>query len=406
MGWRYRRGVALRQALGAWVGRGAVLGLTAGEWLPAVALAVWGAVEPANEGSVRGPTAVVAGASVVAALLLAWRRRHPVAVLALATAVLVLPAALWGASELGSAAAVVAVGVYACGRYGRRPAAYAGPVIGAVAVTLQLALDPQESADVSWVWALNTVWIFVLGVWVRQQRTLVERAAAVSEARAAAAAAEERLRTAREVHDILAHNLAVMLVQADAADELLDSDPARARRALQQVHQTGRGAMEDVRRFLRGMRGPEESGSDGTGSADLVGVAAIPDLVHSVGNAGLPVSLAVSGDLTRVGDESGAVAYRVVQESLTNVLRHAGTVPTRVDITLSGAGLRVRVDNGAARDRKPAGDRAESAGHGLRGMRERVAALGGTLHAAPTPDGGFRVDVRLPWTAVPSQASV
>jgi signal transduction histidine kinase len=370
------------------------LGFSAAEWAPAAVLAVLGAAEPiVGGGPVLGPPAANSAAGVVAALLLVWRQRRPVTVLVCVGAVSMLPAVIWGASELASAALTIAVAVYACGRHGRRPWAYCAPVIGAGMVTLQLALDPLSSLASSWVWALNTLWIFALGAWVRQQATLADRAHAASEAHAAAAAAEDRVRTARDVHDILAHNLAVMLVQAEAADELLETDPVRAHRALRHVHQTGRGALGDVRGMLEALRG---QASPGAAAHQRSGVEQIPGLVDTVRSSGLPVTLEMSADLPPVGYDTGMVAYRVVQESLTNVLRHAGTVPTDVTLAVYENKLRIRVHDhgeplgGGDTVTKPA------SGQGLRGMRERVTGQGGSLVAGPGPTGGFTVTAELP----------
>ncbi len=374
-----------------WAGR-SVLGHTFAEWLPAGLLAAWGLVEPYSGHAVHGPHVLVAAASAFAASLLLWRRRRPLTVLTIGAVAMVLPALAWGASELSSQALTVAAATYACGRFGRRPLAYAAPVIGAAAILGQLALDPLADLGSSWAWGLDALGIFLFGAWVRQQATLADSAAATSVALAAAESAEQRLRLSREVHDVLAHNLAIMIVQADAADELLEADPARARTALEHVHRTGRGAMGDVRRLLEALRG--ETAPDGLrdGAED----AGIPDLVSAVRQTGVPISLTLTGDLGAVAPEAAAAAYRVVQESLTNVLRHAGGTRTQVEVTVAGEEVRIRVENAAPVRAEAAGAPPVPGGHGLAGMRERVTAHGGSFSASPTPDGGYGVSALIP----------
>ncbi|MGY1671173.1 sensor histidine kinase [Geodermatophilus sp. SYSU D00710] len=368
-------------------------GTSLGEWLPAVAMAGLCVAEALLGSASRHPAAdAVAGAS--AALVLAARRRAPVAVLLVACALLLLPAVLDGASQSGAQAAVIAVGVYACGRHGHRPGALVGVPVGSAAVLLHLAWDPLGSVASSWVWALHPVWIYAVGAWVRQQAGAVERTRAEVEARAAAAAAEHRVRLAREVHDVLAHDLVVMLVQAGVADELLESDPDRAHRALAHVQDTGRSAMQDVRGVLEALRGPVDPRGEGpSGSA----VQQIETVVAAVRAAGVPVSLVVTGAADGLDPGTGAVAVRVVQEALTNVLRHAGRPTTEVRLTVADGRLAVQVHNepGAPPVRHRPGGR----GHGLRGMRERVTAAGGTVAAGPDPAGGFTVAAELPLPA-------
>jgi signal transduction histidine kinase len=359
----------------------------------------WSVVEPYSDAGVRGSRLFVTAASAFAAALVLWRRRRPLTVLTLGALAMLLPALAWGASELSSQAITVAVGTYSCGRFGRRPGAYAAPAIGAGTILAQLALDPLNDLGTSWAWSLNAPGLFLFGAWVRQQASLAESAATTTAALAAAESAEERLRLSREVHDVLAHNLAIMLVQAGAADELLDTDPARARAALEQVHRTGRGAMGDVRRLLGALRG--EPATNGTKSTDPD--ADIPGLVTAVRQSGVPVTLTMTGDLAAVAPETASAAYRVVQESLTNVLRHAGGTSTQVSVDVSGEEVRIRVENAPPGGPGAAGPQAGTGGHGLEGMRARVTARGGTFSAAPTPEGGYGVSAFIPSRAAPGR---
>ncbi|MGY1831039.1 sensor histidine kinase [Geodermatophilus sp. SYSU D01180] len=379
-------------------------GTSPGEWVPAVVLAGLCVAEALLGSASRHPVADAA-AGGVAALTLATRRRAPVLVLVVACGLLLLPAALDGASQSAAQAAVIAVGVYSCGRHGREPRALLGIPVGSAAVLLQLAWDPLATVASSWAWALNPIWIYALGAWVRQQAGAVERTRAEAEARAAAAAAEHRVRIAREVHDVLAHDLVVMLVQAGVADELLESDPDRAHRALAHVQDTGRSAMRDVRAVLEALRGPAGPGGGGprrpvVERAEPVVeqvepvVEQIEAVVGAVRAAGVPLSLVVSGEPGTVDPATGAVALRVVQEALTNVLRHAGRPPTQVRLVVADGRLAVQVHNDPGPG--PARHRSGGRGHGLRGMRERVAAVGGVFSAGPDPTGGFTVAAELP----------
>ena len=192
-----------------------------------------------------------------------------------------------------------------------------------------------------------------------------------------------------------------MIVQAEAADEILDTDPAQAHRALAHVQDTGRAALDDIRGLVGALRlGP--AGISRAVTPEGPGVTAVPSLVESIRASGLPVVLSVSGDLAQVPGPVGRAAYRVVQEALTNTLRHAGPVPTQVTVAVAGDELRVRVhdvgsDPGAPPQRHLP---STSPGHGLRGMRERIESVGGSLEAQPDPFGGFTVTAQLPAVAV------
>jgi signal transduction histidine kinase len=215
-----------------------------------------------------------------------------------------------------------------------------------------------------------------------------------------AAAAEDRVRIARELHDVLGHNLAVMIVQSEAADEILDSDPARAHRALAHVADTGRAALDDIRGLVGALRLPPTDATE-TGAPAGPGVDAVPGLVQAIRTSGLPVVLDMSGDLARVPAPVSQAAYRVVQEALTNTMRHAGPVPTRVTVAVANDQLQVRVhDDGSPRALMQPPSRRASPGHGLRGMQERIEGVGGQLQAQPDPAGGFTVTADLPVAAV------
>jgi len=237
-------------------------------------------------------------------------------------------------------------------------------------------------------------------------QALEERAARLErerDAQAQVAAAAERARIAREIHDVVAHNVSVMVVQADGAAFALDGSPQRAREALAAISATGRRALAEMRSLLGVLREP--AADDGVpGGADPAlapqpGVEDLADLLGQARTAGLPVSLRVSGDPRPVPAGEALAVYRVVQESLTNVRKHAGPGATAVvSLDYGEDDLLIRVtDDGAGASAVPGlGHPAAGSGHGLAGMRERVELYGGTARSGPRPGGGYEVVARLP----------
>lgn len=220
----------------------------------------------------------------------------------------------------------------------------------------------------------------------RHADRLEERAAALERAHTQAVA-HERATIARELHDVIAHSVSVMTVQAGAARLLLDQDPPRARESLVAVEETGRQALGEMRRLLGILRGDEQE----TNLAPQPGIADINALIEHVRAAGLPVDFAVEGDPKPLPPGIDLAAYRVVQEALTNALRHAGAARAQVSIRYRSTALELAVtNNGTSRVNGRRG------GHGLIGMHERVALYGGTFEAGPRADGGFAVRASLP----------
>jgi signal transduction histidine kinase len=236
---------------------------------------------------------------------------------------------------------------------------------------------------------------WILGDSMRYRRgyyaALEEKAArleAERHAEAKVAAAAERARIARELHDVVAHHVSVMVVQADGAGYVLRSDPDRAATALAAVSATGRQALTELRRLLGVLR----SADDRAGLAPVPGLGELRELLDQARAAGLEVSYTLTGTPRDLPEGAELAAYRVVQESLTNTRKHAGLAATAaVRLEYQHDGLIVQVsDDGMA---TPAG---EPGGHGLAGMRERVAMYGGTVTAGRLPGGGFRVRAWLP----------
>jgi len=241
--------------------------------------------------------------------------------------------------------------------------------------------------------------------------TLERERADLATDRAHLAAARERLRMGRELHDVLGHAFSVMVVQAGAAERLLDTDPARARTALQQVSATGRSSLADLRTMVTVLRSEDDADRSPADPPELgpsPRLADVPALVDRVRGAGLDVDLDLDlGSAPEAASRSGVelAAYRIVQESLTNCLKHAHATTAWVRIRCRAEQLELEVrDDGTGQpepqpESEPQTERTPenaAAGHGLAGMRERVAIYGGALDAGPSPAGGYRVRASLP----------
>jgi signal transduction histidine kinase len=199
---------------------------------------------------------------------------------------------------------------------------------------------------------------------------------------------EERRRIARELHDVIAHSITLMTVQAGAARLLLAEEPERAREPVLSVEETGRQALAELRRLLGMIR----SGDGEPALAPQPGLARLDDLMGQARRAGLPVDLAVAGEPRALPPGLDLTAYRIVQEALTNARRHAGPARASVLVRYGIESLELEVTD----DGRTAPTRSDGGGHGLVGMRERVALYDGTLEAGRRPEGGYAVRVRLP----------
>ncbi|MQY14668.1 hypothetical protein SRB5_48440 [Streptomyces sp. RB5] len=246
---------------------------------------------------------------------------------------------------------------------------------------------------------------WVLGDSLRTRRAyyaqLEERARRLEkerEAQARIAVAAERARIARELHDVVAHNVSVMVVQADGAAYVLDTAPEQAKTALATISGTGRQALTEMRRLLGVLR-TNERGPAGREYVPQPGVDQLSDLVDQVRGAGLAVDFKVIGTPGELPSSVELTAYRIVQEALTNTRKHGGPdVGATVRLTYGDQGVELLVEDdgrGAGRELYEEGG-ADGQGHGLIGMRERVGMVGGTLDAGPRPGGGFRVTAVLP----------
>jgi signal transduction histidine kinase len=259
--------------------------------------------------------------------------------------------------------------------------------MGAALLTSHPGHPSPSLAEVGWLGWLF-VWLLVpwlAGLLVRSHQEGVGRGRA-EEARRIAY--EERLRVAREVHDVAGHGLAVINMQAGVALHVLDRRPEQARAALEAIKEASKDALDELRGTLAVFR--EEPGA--TSHRTAPGLEQLRTLCQAMREGGLPVDLELEGEPQAVPAAADLAAYRIVQEALTNALRHAGPARARVRVRHGERDLFVEItDTGRAQPGS-----AVRIGHGLSGMRERVAALGGSLEAGPRPEGGFRVLARLP----------
>ncbi len=378
----------------------------------------------AFDAAVSGAVALFGVAAVVAApggwwsiaiglgmaLALLFRRVRPVAVTAVVAVLALTQVALgWGPMPYDVA---VLIALYSVVKYADR--LRDGVIAGIVAAIGVVLAAMQTPAQVAWYFTAvyfglvtGAVWLVALNVRTRRLYvlSLEERAATLErerEAEARAAVAGERTRIARELHDVVAHSMAVMIVQADGAWFMFDRDPEQARTAVKVVADTGRQALEEMRRLVGVLREDVPASAAATDPAVIAdpqhrrpAVAELPALLDRFRAAGLRVRYSAVGDPPVLSPGLELTLYRVMQEGLTNALKHAG-VGAAVEVVLhhDADAVVVRVvDDGHGRPPVPP---APSGRHGLVGMRERVSVYDGSLHAGPRLAGGWQVEVRLP----------
>jgi signal transduction histidine kinase len=347
-----------------------------------------------------GPHWAEAALYVVTAGLLAVRRITPLGCMTAIVVASTVEFALVGSPEGMGVALPGVVASYTIGRRVEGRRSWCGPVLAVVLWVAWVGFDPMTAklADrsLALVWLSPWVIAWLVGALVRATAQVAEQRRLVRMQRASRAVAEERNRIARELHDVIGHSVSVMTVQASAVRRRLHEDQAVERQALETVEAVGREALEEMRRMVGVLR---QDGDVVTGREPPPGLAQLDRLVAKFRAAGLPVHLDVSGPVDGLAPGLDLTAYRLVQEGLTNVLRHAGS-PTRVKVRIDRAGdlleLAVRDDGRAsAIDVEP--------GHGLLGMQERVAVYGGTLVTRPRWPRGFELVATLPLDAVPAE---
>ena len=293
-------------------------------------------------------------------------------------------------------AAAYSLGAHASFRRAAAGLIVATPVVVGLSLHGGLGLafssDSGNSAGVALaMFQLAAFWLAGVLVRARRQGALLAAWNAAVQRQAEQATAAERARIARELHDIVAHHLSVVVLHAAGARASGGADPA----TLEEIEHSGRQALIETRRLFGVLRDPDEQ----TGRAPQPGISELPALVGSLRAAGLEATLSIDGDHTALPPAVNVSAYRIVQEALTNVLKHAG--PARAEVTVGCADRAVTIevtDDGPGNPAPPAGpgEGEVGGGQGLAGMRERVALFGGDLRAGPRPGGGFTVRARLP----------
>ncbi|ACZ30657.1 histidine kinase [Xylanimonas cellulosilytica DSM 15894] len=337
---------------------------------------------------------------VAAAALLSQRRLRPAASIGVFVVWLALGVATLGELHALFFGQIVPfmVALYSLARHGAPRVAWSGAASAALTLVFaDLSMPVLQSFDeIVFHWTVLAV-AFAVGWGLRtsEDRAIAaavraSEAEARSRERTIAAIADERARIARELHDVLAHSVSMMVVQAGAAAEVVEDDPAFARRALESIRATGTESLDEVRRVVSILRAPD----DAAGLDPQPGIAGLHGLVEEVRAAGIAVDLAVTGDVEAVPPGLALAVYRIAQESLTNVRKHADATAATVRVECGSDAITVAVID----DGRRTAEQVLEPGHGIIGMRERAGVYGGRLDARRTPDG-FAVHAVLPWAA-------
>jgi signal transduction histidine kinase len=380
--------------------------------LIAVGLAVWGQIDLWLVGGsftqVPGSHAATAPFLLLFTLPLAWRRRCPFGVLLTVSAAIAAESLIIGRSpEGGEILFPILIALYSVGAYADRDRAVVGFFVGIVAMAIDIVQDPNHevaslggvviAAGFFGVFLGGAAWL--VGRHVRSRRIhadqFQQRALHLEREQsefAQAAAEAERVRIARELHDVVAHSVSQMGVQAGAAERVMERDPDRARESLRSIQATSREAIRELRRLLSVLRTAEQPEL-----APQPGLVSLDPLIARAREGGTPVDLRIDGEPGQIPTGVELSAYRVVQESLTNVQKHAPGAATRVDVNCLSDRIELTVENdtpavGSGEVETGRGRR----GYGLVGMRERVALYGGDMTVGPRAGGGFAVRVILP----------
>jgi signal transduction histidine kinase len=328
-------------------------------------------------------------------LALVFRRRHPVVVLwTTFAATLLTPAPAFAFASL-------IVALFGAATSGHRRAAWTVTGIGYIGAVwlMPLAWGQPVAALVSAL--LLAAWLAVLLVaaeavrW-RREATAQRRAARQFDARRLAS--EERLRMARELHDVIGHTISLINVQAAVGLDLMDTQPEQGRAALSAIKKASKQALDELRAMIAALSQADEKGP----RSPVPGLARLPELISLTSAAGLTVTADVAGQPRPLPATVDLAAYRIVQEALTNVTRHAGLAAVTIRVIYGDDDISIHVDD----DGRPArgeghGAQAGGSGSGIPGMRARAAALGGRFEAGPQPGGGFRVHAVLPLSEAP-----
>lgn len=355
---------------------------------------------------VRHPL-VATAVSVTVAISVAVRRRWLLWTLPAAVAAIALKTALYGfhgaSGPSGIEGSLMGLLVfYGVGAYLRGARAIVGLLAGMAITSINaLGVSGEVVANLIWDDIVIAALPWFIGHTVQERsargaaaRERAERLDSEHEMHTRVAALAERARLAREIHDVVAHSVSVMVIQAGGARTVMDGDPERAEHALLSVERAGREALAEMRRLL-GMLGDGERMRE---LAPQPGLEDLDELIARTRSAGLATSISVSGEPVTVPPGLSLCAYRVVQEALTNTIKHAGAARAQVSVRWHGDELELEVaDDGRG---LAARSELESGGHGIIGMRERAALHGGAIEAGPLPSGGFAVRARIPLDAL------
>ena len=354
-----------------------------------------------DEGYSGGPRGLDTVVVLLCTVPLAWRRRAPLAAFSVIIATFSLAQPLTSASASFFAGLLPAlIGAYSVARYENGRRVLAGIAIGLAGMLLLVATTAnfQKSEELffeTFLWSSAWLLGWTIRRGERRARDLgmrAERLEREREQQARAAVIDERARIARELHDVVAHGVSVMVVQAGAARSLLPQEDDATRAQLQSIEGIGRQALTEMRHMLEMLRDDDEIALE-----PLPGIGQLDALVAAAGEANLPVEVRIDGEPQPLPPGIDLTAYRIVQEALTNAIKHAGPANAHVTVRYRPDALELEVtDDGAGASN---GHRS-GVGHGLVGMRERTALYGGELHVGPRGDGaGFAVRVRLPVSA-------
>jgi signal transduction histidine kinase len=353
-------------------------------------LEVWTGINATHR---QGPHWAQALEYGITALLLVFRRLSPLGCLLAIVAVSVIGDAIVGSPEGLGAMLPALVAAYTVGRHEPWPRSAWGLVLVTTLWAGWATLDPTNTAGqdklLTVIWLAPWVIAWLLGALVRSSASLTEQRRLAREQRASRAVAEERNRIARELHDVIGHSVSVMTVQAAAVRRRLAPDQATERQALETVEAVGREALTEMRRMVGVLR----QEGDRADREPPPGMDQLERLADQFRAAGLPVTLVVTGTPRPLAPGLDLTAYRLVQEGLTNTLRHASTPQSaEVSINYADDALELAVRDDGATLAAPA-----EAGHGLLGLKERVSVYGGRLVAQPRADGGFELVATLPF---------
>jgi signal transduction histidine kinase len=368
------------------------------DWLLALLLAasaqyeIW--IQSLAADGVPAPHAVHALFALLITLPLAWRRRAPLAVLCVVLGSAVLEGAAFANFPSFQPFLASIIAIYSVAAHCDRRRALVGAAVAYAALipgALVRAFSSDHSVDLGAALVFTGAWVVgrTLRRWRLEAATQGQRASRLErerEEKARLAVAEERARIARELHDVVAHAVSVIVIQAQGAQRELEGEQPSVREALGSIESTGRQALVEMRRLLGILRR-----SDGElALAPQPSLKHLDGLVEHVREAGLPVELRIEGDAAPLPPGVDVSAYRIVQEALTNTLKHAGPAHAHVVVRYAADEIQLEISDDGRAGAHGAG------GHGLVGMGERVAVVGGVLESGRRPDGGFLVRARLP----------